>query len=104
MVKLEEDLTCTGVECEVDTLSLIKIQDTPPLYYEYMPGPCVNLAFGDNFKKVVNSYSNAMCVHTGVQETVFDSCCPGVPPATPYWKGMLTYAKSLTFCLHWKSS
>lgn len=72
----------------MDTLSLIKIQDSPPLYYEFMPPPCIELAFFNEFKKVVNGYSKAMCADPGVKDVVFDSCCPAiVPPITAWWNG-----------------
>ena len=89
LVRLSNDIDCTGVECEVDTLTLIKIQESPPLYYEYMPFPCTELSFSNNFKKVTNRYSKAMCAEPGLQDLIFDTCCPAVPPATPFWIGKL---------------
>ena len=77
LVRLEDDLTCTGVECEVNTLSLIKMGDSAsPIYYEYMPFPCIEMAFIINGKKVVDAYSRAMCADPGVNDLVMDSCCP----------------------------
>lgn len=89
LVRLSDDIDCTGVECEVDTLSLIKIQESPPLYYEYMPFPCTELAFSNKFRKVTNRHSKAMCAEPGLQDLIFDACCPAVPPATQYWIGKL---------------
>lgn len=66
---------------------MIQIQDSPPLYYEYMQFPCVELAFPKNSKKVLDVYGRAMCADPDVKDVVFDSCCPAVPPATNYWKG-----------------
>lgn len=87
LVRLSDSIDCTGVECRVDTLSLIKIQDSPPLYYEYMPLPCIELAFSKSSTKVTNAYGEAMCADPGIKDVVFDSCCPGSPPATPFWIG-----------------
>ena len=87
VVRLENDLACTGVECNVDTLSMIKIKDSPALYYEYMPPPCIEMAFPKDVTKVVDNYNRVMCADPGVKDTVADACCPAIPPATPYWTG-----------------
>ena len=89
LVRLSDDIPCSGVECKVDTLSLIKIQDAPALYYEYMPFPCIELAFSTNLAKVTDRHSRAMCAEPGIKELVFDSCCPAVPPASRSWIGEL---------------
>ena len=87
LVKLSDDIQCTGVECRVDTLTLIKIQESPPLYYEYMPFPCTELAFSNKLGKVTNIYKKAMCAEKGIKDLVFDSCCPGIAKSSNYWKG-----------------
>lgn len=87
VVRLEEDLPCDGVECKLDTLSMIKIKDSPALYYEYMRPPCIELAFLKNAKKVVDNYNRVMCADPGITDTVADACCPAIPPATYYWTG-----------------
>ena len=39
VVKLHTNLDCLGEECELDNLRVIKVQEDPPIYYEYIrPG------------------------------------------------------------------
>ena len=76
IVELTHDLECYEDECTVDTLNLIKIQNSPPLYFEFMPFPCVELAFSTQAKKVVDQYSRAMCADPLVKDVIFDVCCP----------------------------
>jgi hypothetical protein len=83
-VRLDEDLTCTGVECVVDTLTLIKIKEG--LYYEYMPQPCAELAFTKDAKKAVNYYYRGVCADPGVKDVVRDTCCPSPEESTPFWR------------------
>jgi hypothetical protein len=33
---LEQDLDCTGVECNLENLTAFKVQQAPPLCYEYI--------------------------------------------------------------------
>lgn len=84
LVELTEDLDCDGDECEVDTLSLIEIESNPPLYYEFMPFPCVELAFNTEAKKVVDDYNRAMCADPLVKDVVSESCCPDLGD---WWQG-----------------
>lgn len=97
VVRLENDLACTGVECNVDTLSMIKIKDSPALYYEYMPPPCIEMAFPKEVKKVVDDYNRVMCADPGVMDTVGDACCPSIPPATAYWTGKLLFDTNIIY-------
>lgn len=106
-MRLSEDIGCTGVECSVDTLNLIKIQDSPPLYYEYMPFPCTEFAFGTNLTKVANVYSKAMCAEPETKDIIFDACCPSPDVSTPYWKSKFFFIQNksflffiCTFCLN----
>lgn len=41
-VELDENLSCYGNECLVDTVSVVEV--VPGVYYEYIPRPCVHLA------------------------------------------------------------
>lgn len=45
LVQLDENLPCTGFECEVDALRIIEV--TEGLFYEYTRLPCVEQAFYD---------------------------------------------------------
>ena len=85
IVELTHDLECYEDECTVDTLNLIKIQNSPPLYFEFMPFPCVELAFSTQAKKVVDQYSRAMCADPLVKDIIFDSCC-GPDSASASWE------------------
>ena len=76
VVELDEDLDCNGDECSVDTLSLIEMESSPPLYYEFMPFPCIELAFSTDAKKVVDQHNRAMCADPLVNNVVLESCCP----------------------------
>lgn len=78
LVELSEDLTCYDEECDVDTLSLIEIESDPPLYYEFIPFPCIELAFSTGVKKVVDRYHRAMCADPLVKDVVSESCCPDI--------------------------
>ena len=49
LVELDTDLTCYGVECKVDTLRVVKVNN---VYYEYVERPCVQLAFYNNGKQI----------------------------------------------------
>ena len=48
-VELENDINCVGIECNVDTLRVVKVG---AVYYEYIQLACVQLAFYDNGKKI----------------------------------------------------
>jgi hypothetical protein len=52
-----------------------------------MPFPCIELAFSNNSKKVLDQYSKAMCADAEVKEYVASACSPAVPPASNYWTG-----------------
>jgi hypothetical protein len=82
-VRLEKDLECTGVECNLATMTIIKMKDD--LYYEYMPSACAELAFSKAPKKVVDNYYRAACVDPGIKDVVTDTCCPAPEDSTPFW-------------------
>ncbi len=73
IVTLDISLTCVGSECDIDTLFIVKIQDSPPIYYEYERQPCVELSFYDNAKII--SSQKSMCGNPKV-EAAYDLCCP----------------------------
>ena len=73
-VTLENDLTCTGVECEVDTLRVVKVGS---IYYEYVERPCVQMAFYDNGKQIQlrdNYRRGQMCANPELPHAR-EACC-----------------------------
>ena len=48
-VILSSDLTCDGVECQLDTVRMVKIGN---VYYEFVERPCVQMAFFDGGKQI----------------------------------------------------
>jgi len=49
-VVLDENLSCNGDECDVDTLTFVEVGDG--VYFEYVRQPCVELSFYNNGKTV----------------------------------------------------
>ena len=43
---LENNLECSGTECDVDVVRVVKLADN--IYYEFVQLPCVNMAFYHN--------------------------------------------------------
>ncbi len=75
IVTLESDVTCTGDECNVDSLNVVKVQQNPPIYYEYMRAPCVELSFYDDAKKISSGDDRkSMCGNPKV-DAAYDACC-----------------------------
>ena len=50
-VILGSDLTCDGLECELDTVRMVKIGN---VYYEFVEQPCVQMVFFDDGKQIYN--------------------------------------------------
>ena len=77
VITLDETIDCDvrHVECEVDDLRLIKVQNDPPIYYEYIRPPCVEYAFYKDAKTIQLQWTNdAMCAN-GNLPLAGDSCC-----------------------------
>jgi len=75
-VELEVDLICTTgtVECDVDTLRVVKVGS---IYYEYVERPCVQMAFYDNGKQIQlrdNYRRGQMCANTDLAQAR-EACC-----------------------------
>ena len=73
-VVLDEDITsCTGFECNVETLRVFKVED---VFYEYVRPPCVHQAFYNDAKliKTIADDRDIMCgdPRTGIAST---ACC-----------------------------
>ena len=74
LVTLESDIPCSGNECSVDTLIVVQTQDDPPIFYEYVRQPCVELSFYENAKKIAR-WETSMCANPKI-EAAYDMCCP----------------------------
>jgi len=84
VVVLQENLQCTGQECILDNLRAFKVQQDPPVYYEYVRPACVELSFYNTGKKINKGWPHeTMCANIQVDE-VRDACCP---PRNVYWGG-----------------
>jgi len=55
IVTLDENLSCTDKECEVDTIRVVEV--TTGVYYEYLHVPCIFLPVYDNPVKVFSGYN-----------------------------------------------
>jgi hypothetical protein len=76
VVVLEEDLQCTGQECKIDNLRAFKVQQNPPIFYEYLRPACVELSFYNTGKKISKRWPHeSMCANTQFEE-IMDACCP----------------------------
>ncbi len=73
-VTLDSDVACTGKECDVDSLIVVRIQQNPPIYYEYIRSPCVELSFYENAKKITTDWDKSMCGNPKL-DSAHDACC-----------------------------
>jgi hypothetical protein len=58
----------------MDSLMVVKVQNNPPIYYEYQRRPCVELSFYDNPTKISNTWDLSMCANPKV-DAAHDACC-----------------------------
>jgi hypothetical protein len=76
VVVLDENLSCTGLECASDNLRAFKVQNDPPVFYEYIRPACVELTFYNTGKKISRTWpKESMCANVHVEEFM-DVCCP----------------------------
>ena len=78
LIQLTNNVGCHGVECNLDNVKLVQVQDSPRVYYEYVRPPCVELAFYNNAQKIASRQSNnrneeAMCANREL-DTAMDAC------------------------------
>ena len=76
VVTVTENIVCTKLECEVDTVRVIQVK--PDIFYEYVRRPCVHLAFIDNAKTVFagsSGYGASMCANPSLPIAT-QTCCP----------------------------
>jgi uncharacterized protein (DUF1501 family)/uncharacterized protein (DUF1800 family) len=85
IVTLSTSLQCTGEECNIDSVNVVKIQSNPPLYYEYVRQPCVELSYYDNAQKITATWDKlkSMCANPKL-ESAYDSCCE-YPSSDTLW-------------------
>jgi len=75
-VLLENDMTCTGIECNVDTLRVVKVGN---VYYEFVEKPCIQLAFYRDAKRIQgrdNRNQGQMCANPDLPHAR-EACCRG---------------------------
>ncbi len=73
-VELQEDLVCTGIECNVDTVRMVKVDS---VYYEFKERPCVQLAFYNDGKQIrgrENKDLGSMCANPNLAHAA-EACC-----------------------------
>ena len=75
-VYLDENLDCTGKECDAETLRVVQVSDG--IHYEYVRPACVEQAFYANAKKIIyrerastSSCANPLLPHAS------EACCAG---------------------------
>jgi hypothetical protein len=74
-VTLTENLDCYNDECYVDEMRIVKVQNSPPVYYEYQRPACVEMAFYDNAKTINNQWpSESMCANPNLP-IARSACC-----------------------------
>ncbi|CAB9496881.1 Protein of unknown function (DUF1800) [Seminavis robusta] len=73
-IVLDANLDCTGIECSIDTVRVVKVGD---YYYEYIRTPCVLHAFFGNAKTIARraNGNDAMCGDPNNVETATTACC-----------------------------
>ena len=72
-VELKNDLVCKGIECDVDTLRVVKVGS---VYYEFVQRPCVQLAFydGKQIQLRDNYRQGQMCANPNLPHAR-EACC-----------------------------
>lgn len=55
-VVLEENLSCYGNECEVDTVTVVQV--APGAFYRYIRQPCIQFSFYEGGKKVITGFGD----------------------------------------------
>jgi hypothetical protein len=73
-VTLASNIQCTGIECSLDTLRVIKVGENS--FYEYVHPPCVSQVFYDNAKTISQRYREdpTMCTNSELPVAA-EACC-----------------------------
>jgi len=75
-ITLNENLSCTGRECDVETVRVVQISNSPDIFYEYVQQPCVQNAFYNHGKKVMGYHRNyhVTCANSKLP-LASEACC-----------------------------
>ena len=73
-VTLSSNYECTGIECDVDVVRVVQVESNA--FYEYVPPPCVNMAFFNDPAKISPRYSTdkVMCADPSLA-VASEACC-----------------------------
>ena len=73
-VTLLSNYNCTGIECDVDTIRVVQVEND--VFYEFVHKPCVNLAFYNNPVKISPKYGvdAVMCAEPTLP-VASEACC-----------------------------
>lgn len=74
-VVLDEDLACSDLECDVETLRIIEVG--PGVYYEYLRLPCAYQAFYRDVKSLQTRYDGYACGDPRSELGGIGCCSPG---------------------------
>ena len=107
VVKLQQNLPCTGDECTLDNLRVVRVQTTPPVYYEYVRPPCVDFSFYNDAKKISKTYPyEAMCANAK-SHVAMNACCVGENDVAynicKFTSERLSYSRSRSRCQNYGS-
>ena len=72
-VEINENLSCFGQECLVDTLHLIEV--TNGIFFEYVRQPCVELAYYQNPKTITHPYRRDEMCGNPKTPVAREGCC-----------------------------
>ena len=78
VVVIDSTLSCTGIECSIDKMSVIQIQSGgSTIHYEFVQPPCVHFPFFSEGKRISKSRSgssNGICVDVN-SAIAAEACC-----------------------------
>jgi hypothetical protein len=88
---LDEDVPCTGVECNLDTVRVVELMEG--IYYEYVQRPCVYEAFFQNPKMIVKmeSWWDLICADPRLFAATAANCKPN-----PDWSYTSTWINEVS--------
>ena len=104
VVTIDTDLTCIGIECDVDTVRVVEV--IAGIFYEYISLPCVQQAFYNGAVKLTSkSLEDSFCSDTR-NEVASAACCDNddsgflmqVRRDEKYWGERMTYATAEDRC------
>ena len=72
-VVLNENISCNGQECNLDTLRLVQVSDS--VFYEYVQPPCVQLPYYGSPKKISTSNNMEIMCADPRSISASEACC-----------------------------